>query len=49
MKVMMGCVFFVLKGLFVCLRESYMEVNCPIIIDIGEHIFMNMESMPIVK
>ena len=48
-KVIMGSVFFVLKVLLVCLREGYMEENWPRIIDIGQHEFMDMESMPIVK
>ena len=28
-KLIMGSVFFVLKGLLACLREGYMEVNWP--------------------
>ena len=48
-KVITGSVFFVLKGLLVCLREGYMEVNCPRKIDIGQQKFMDMESTPIVK
>ena len=48
-KVIIGSVFFVLKFLLVCLREDYMEVNWPRIIDIGQQKFMDMESMTIVK
>ena len=48
-KVITGSVFFVLKGLLVCLREGYMKVNWPRIIDTGQQKFMDMESMPIVK
>ena len=48
-KVIMGSVFFVLKGLLVCLRDGSMEVNFPRRIDIGQQKFMDMESMPIVK
>ena len=48
-KVIIGSVFFVLKGLLVCLREGSMEVNCPIIMDLVQQKFMDMESMPIVK
>ena len=48
-KVIRGGVFFILKGLLVCLIEGSMEVNFPIIIYIGQQKFMNMESMPIVK
>ena len=35
-KVIMGSVFFVLKCLLVCLIEGSMEVNWPIILDIGQ-------------
>ena len=35
-KLIMGSVFFVLKGLLVCLREGYMKVNWPRIIDTGQ-------------
>ena len=48
-KVIIGSVFFVLKGLLVCLREGSMEVNWPRRIDIGPQKFTDMESMPIVK
>ena len=48
-KVITGSVFFVLKGLLVCLREGYMKLNWPRRIDIGKHKFMDMESMPIGK
>ena len=45
----MGSVLFVLKGLLVCLREGYMEVNWPRRIDTGQHKCMDTESMPVVK
>ena len=48
-KVIMGSVFFVLKGLLVSLREGYMEVNFPRRIYIGQQKLMDMESMPIIK
>ena len=48
-KLIMGGVFFVLKGLFLCLIEVSIEVNCPRRIDIGKNKFMYMESMPVVK
>ena len=48
-KVITGSVFFVLKGLLVCLREGYMEVNWPRRIDIGQQKCMDMESIQIVK
>ena len=49
MKVITGSVLFVLKGLLVCLREGYMEVNWPRRIDTGQQKCMEMESIPIVK
>ena len=48
-KVIKGNVFFVLKGLLVCLREGSMEVNCPRRIDIGQHTVFDMVSIKIVK
>ena len=48
-KFIIGSVLFVLKGLLVCLREGYMEVNWPRRIDIGQQKFLDMESMKIVK
>ena len=48
-KMITGGVFFVLKGLLVCLREGSMEVNWPRRINIGQHKFMDMGSIPIVK
>ena len=38
-KLVKGSVFFVLKGLFICLREGSMEVNWPRIIYIGQKKF----------
>ena len=38
-EMIMGSVFFVLKGLFICLREGSMEVNWPRIIYIGQKKF----------
>ena len=48
-KAIMGSVFFVLKGLLVCLIKGSMEINWSRRIDIGQHKFMDMDSMPIVK
>ena len=48
-KVIMGSVLFLLKVLLLCLREGSMEVSWPIIIDIGQKKFIDMESMPILK
>ena len=41
-------IFFVLKGLLVCLGEG-MEVNWSRIKDIGQQKIMDMKSIPIVK
>ena len=46
-KVITRSILFVLKVFLVCLREGSIEVNWPRIIDIGQHKFMDMESMPI--
>ena len=48
-EVIMGIIFFLLKDLLVCLREGSVEVNWSRRIDIGQHKFMDMESMPILK